>query len=142
MRTTHDGRDTREPYPLEEPELSIGDVVGRLTSELGALINAHVRLAKIEVVEDAKKAGRGAGMMGGGAVAGWIALLILSMAAGFGLAEALEPWLAFLIVGAVWALIAAVLLTRGKKEFDEVEPAPEATMEEIEKDKEWMKRQP
>jgi hypothetical protein len=77
-------------------------------------------------------------MVGGGAIAGWIAALILSLAAAWGLAEVMDTWLAFLVVGLVWAIAAAVLLTTGKKALKEVEPMPKETIKELEKDKEWI----
>jgi uncharacterized membrane protein YqjE len=131
-------KDPAEPYPLDEPEKSLGDLVGELTHEFGELVTDHLRLARIEIVEELKKAGRGAGMVGGGAIAGWIAALILSLAAAWGLAEVMDTWLAFLVVGLVWAIAAAVLLTTGKKALKEVEPMPKETIKELEKDKEWI----
>ena len=131
-------RDTAEPYPLDEPDKSLGDLVGELTQQFGELVTDHLRLARVEIVEDLKDAGRGAGMVGGGAVAGWIAALILSMAAAWGLAEAMETWLAFLVVGVVWAVAAAVLLSTGKKALKDVDPMPTETIHELEKDKQWI----
>jgi uncharacterized membrane protein YqjE len=131
-------RDPAEPYPLDEPEKSLGDLVGELTRDFGQLVTDHIRLARVEIVDDLKKAGRGAGMMGGGAIAGWIAALILSLAAAWGLAEAVDTWLAFLIVGAVWLIVAGVLVTTGKKALEEVDPVPTETIRELEKDKQWI----
>jgi uncharacterized membrane protein YqjE len=130
--------DSGEPYPLDEPEKSLGDLVGELTHEFGELVTDHLRLARVEIVDDLKKAGRGAGMMGAGAIAGWIAALILSLAAAWALAETVDTWLAFLIVGVVWVAAAAVLVKTGKKALDEVDPVPTETMRELEKDKQWI----
>jgi uncharacterized membrane protein YqjE len=131
-------KDTAEPYPLDEPEKSLGDLVGELTHQFGELVTDHLRLAKIEIVDELKDAGRGAGIVGGGAIAGWIAALILSMAAAWGLAEAMDTWLAFLVVGLVWAIAAAVLFTTGKKALQQVDPIPKETIHELEKDKQWI----
>lgn len=133
--------DGNEPYELKEPDKSIGDLAGRLTSELGALFNDHLQLAKVEIVEDLKKAGRGAGLMGGAAVAGWIAALVLSFALAWGLAELMDTWIAFVIVGALWAIGAALMASMGKKALDEVDPVPTETVHELERDKEWISEQ-
>lgn len=138
MTTSHD---ERSDHRLEEPDTSLGELTSRLTNELGQLVKTHIELAKEETRGEIKTAGRAAGMLAGGALAALLALLLLSMAAAWGLAEVMDPGLAFLIVGAVWAAAAAALFVIGRKRIAEVEPAPTATMEEIEEDKQWLKKQ-
>ncbi|CAN5881462.1 hypothetical protein BH23ACT5_BH23ACT5_19900 [soil metagenome] len=141
MRDMTDPREVAEPYPLEEPDKSLGDLAGRLSHEVGELISDHLRLVRVEVVEDLKKAGRGAGMLGGGAVAGWIAALLLSLAAAWGLAEVMAVWLAFLVVAVVWLVTAGILIVTGKKALEEIDPVPTETLHELERDKEWISEQ-
>lgn len=138
-RGAHNG--DRKPYPLEEPDTSLGDLVGRLSGEIGGLLSDHMQLAREEMKRDAKKAGRGAGLMGGAGVGGWIAALLLSLALAWGLAELMPTWVAFLIVGVVWAIAAAVMGLIGKKQLDQVSPVAPETMEELERDKQWFSRQ-
>lgn len=133
------------PFPTapEEPEIhptdqSLGDLAGHLTNEIGALFSDHVQLARMEITDDLKQAGKGAGMMGGAAAAGWIAALLLSMAAAWGLAEFVATWIAFLIVGVVWAIAAAILALRGRRQLRETDLRPEATIDEISQDREWI----
>ncbi len=132
---------TDERYRIEQPDKSLGDLVGELTSEISELVTSHVELAKAEVRQDARDAARAGGMFGGAGVAALVALLMLSAAAAWGLAEVMEPGWAFLIVGAVWAVAAAVLGLTGKKELDEMNPGPQQTMEEIKEDRQWLKTQ-
>lgn len=108
---------------------------------MSALVNDHIQLARAEMMEEAKKAGRGAGLMGGAGVAGWIAALILSLALAWGLAEFMPTWAAFLIVGAIWAIVATVMGLAGKKQLDRVGPVAPETMNEVRKDKEWLNKQ-
>ena len=69
-------------------------------------MQSHIQLAKEEIVTELKQAGRGAGLVGGAALAGWIALLLLSFAAAWGLSELVESvWAGFLVVGLVWAVM-------------------------------------
>jgi hypothetical protein len=42
---------------VEEPDASIGDLVGRLTSDMGILVRDHVQLAKEEIKVEVKEAG-------------------------------------------------------------------------------------
>lgn len=130
------------PYPVDEPDQSVGDLVGKLTSDFGSLVQSHIQLAKEEIVTELKQAGRGAGLVGGAALAGWIALLLLSIASAWGLAELLDSvWLGFLVVGVVWAVIAAALFINGRQTLQEIEPIPRQTMNELEEDKKWLTEQ-
>jgi uncharacterized membrane protein YqjE len=130
-----------EPYPLAEPEASLGELVGRVAGDMGVMIRDHIELAKEEITAEVKKAGTGAGLVGGGAVAAWTGVLLVSFAAAWALALALETWLAFLIVGLVWLGVAGIMALAGRKELSEMDPRPEQTMKEIEKDKQWLKEQ-
>jgi uncharacterized membrane protein YqjE len=90
---------TDERYRIEHPDKSLGDLVSELTSEFSALVSSHVALAKAELKQDIRDAGKAGGMFGGAGMAALIALLMLSSAAAWGLAEVMEPGWAFLIVG-------------------------------------------
>lgn len=132
---------SEERYPIEQPDKSVGDLVGELSTEFSALISSHVELAKAEIRSDAKDAGMAGGMFGGAGAAALIALLLLSSAAAWGLAEVMEPGWAFLIVGALWTVIAAVLALTGKRKLDDLNPGPQQTMNELKEDKQWLKQQ-
>ncbi len=128
-------------YRIEQPDKSLGDLVSELTSEFSDLVTSHVALAKAEIKQDARDAGKAGGMFGGAGMAALIALLMLSAAAAWGLAEVMEPGWAFLIVGVLWAIVAAILALSGKKELDHMDPGPRKTMEEIKEDQQWLKTQ-
>jgi hypothetical protein len=130
-----------EPYPLIEPETSLGDLVGRVAGDLGLLVRDHIELAKEEVVAEARQAGKGVGLLGGGAIAAWTGALLLSFAAAWALALELETWLAFLIVGLLWLGAAAVMAVVGRKELSDVDLTPHQALNEIERDKQWLKEQ-
>ena len=105
-------------------------------------MQSHIQLAKEEIVTELKQAGRGAGLVGGAALAGWIALLLLSFAAAWGLSELVESvWAGFLVVGLVWAVIAVALFINGRQTLQEIEPMPRQTLNELEEDKKWLTEQ-
>jgi uncharacterized membrane protein YqjE len=124
----------------EAQESSLGALVSQLTSDFSHLVSTQVQLAKVEIKEEVARAGKGAGLMTGAGLAGYLALLLLSFAAAWGLDEAMPSGLAFLIVGLAWALIAGVLYTTGRKQIDRVRLPPQ-TKASIEEDIEWAKRQ-
>jgi uncharacterized membrane protein YqjE len=127
------------PYRIEEPDRSLGDLVGDLTAETSRLLSDHVELAKREIRADMRDAAQVAASLGAAAVVGIVALVTLSLAAGWALAEVMAPGWAFLIVGAVWALIAAVLGMAGKRKIDQMDPGPRATIDELKEDQQWLK---
>ena len=79
-------------------------------------------------------------MIGAGGLVGYLALLLLLLAAAWGIAEVLEPWAGLLIVGVVTAIVAAVLITTGRKKLAAVEAAPN-TIETLQEDVQWAKQQ-
>ncbi|WP_375431046.1 phage holin family protein [uncultured Friedmanniella sp.] len=91
-------------------EQGVGDIVKSITDDVKLLVRDEIALAKAELVPAAKNAGIGAGMFGAAGYFAICALSVLYFAAAFGLvALGLSEWLAFLIVGVVLLLIAAVL---------------------------------
>ncbi|WP_328523180.1 phage holin family protein [Kribbella sp. NBC_00359] len=118
---------------------SVGQLVSQLTTDLGQLTRQELALAKAELQAEAKKAGKGAGMLGGAAFAGWMVALFLSLTVMWALDEAMDLIWAALIVAAIWAVVAAVLATTGRKELQEVNPKPDQTVESLKEDAKWLK---
>jgi uncharacterized membrane protein YqjE len=130
--------DATEPI---EPDASMGELLSRITDDFGQLVRTHVELAKVEVKEEVARAGKGAGMLTAGAVSGLLALTLLSFALAWGLAEIMEPGWAFLIVGLIWAAVAATLALVGRKELQAVNPVPPVTKQTVQEDVRWAKEQ-
>ncbi|MET0844068.1 MAG: phage holin family protein, partial [Mycetocola sp.] len=63
---------------------SLGQLLGEVSKDISTLFRQEVELAKAELSESAKKAGKGAGMFGGAGVAGLMALVFLSVALWWG----------------------------------------------------------
>ncbi|ROR65382.1 phage holin family protein [Agrococcus jenensis] len=105
---------------------SIGDIVGDLMQDVSALMRDEIALAKAEGIEQAKRAGKGAGMLGGAGYAGHLVVLFLSLTLMFVLGDLLDHlgWGA-LIVAIIWAVVALVLFLQGRKALKQVEPMPE-----------------
>jgi hypothetical protein len=120
---------------------SVGELVSQLTSDLGQLTRQELALAKAELQLEARKAGKGAGMLGGAAFAGWMTALFVSLTAMWALDKAMDLIWAALIVAVVWAVVAVVLAAKGRKELQEVNPKPDQTVESLKEDAKWLKTQ-
>jgi uncharacterized membrane protein YqjE len=137
MATTDTPPSATEPIA---PEKDLSELVSELTTDIGNLVSTHIELAKVEIKEEVKKAGLGAGLLSGAGIAALFTLLLLSFAAAWGLSEIVPEGVAFLIVGVVVGVVAWVLITMGRKKIAEVQPVPQ-TMEELKDDARWVRQQ-
>ena len=86
---------------------SIGELVKDLASETSTLVRQEIDLAKAEMAERGKQAGKGAGMLGAAALVGLLAAGALTACLIAVLDLAMATWLAALIVTVVFGAIAA-----------------------------------
>ena len=120
---------------------SLGEIVSDVTQDLTTLIRQEIDLAKTELKEEATKAGKGAGLLGGAGLAGYFAVLFLSTTLMFVLDEFLELWLAALIVTVLWAVATAALAVIGKKRLKDSQPQLPQTQQTLKEDVQWAKAQ-
>jgi uncharacterized membrane protein YqjE len=120
----------------------VGELLKELSSQTTTLVRQELELAKAEMAEKGKQAGLGAGMFGGAGIFGLLALASLTTCVIAALATGMEVWVAALIVGAVYAGIAAVLAVAGRQKTREATPpAPEQAIESTKEDVQWAKTQ-
>jgi hypothetical protein len=105
--------------------VSVGTLLSDVASDLSLLMRQEIELAKAELRESATQAGQAAGMFSGAAMAGHLALLFLSVAAWWGLGQAMDNlgWSA-VVVAVVWAVIAAVLTSTARRRMKNVTGLP------------------
>jgi uncharacterized membrane protein YqjE len=120
------------------PEPTLGELVAGMTADVGTLVRKEMELAKAEIREEAKTTGKAAGMLGAAGIAGHFALFFVSMALAWGLTEIMPEGFAFLLVGVLYAIAAAVLATKGKERMQAVRP-PEQTIETVKEDVQWAR---
>jgi MFS family permease len=128
--------------PDELHERPIGDLVKQLAGQTSTLVRHELDLAKAELSEKGRVAGQGAGLLGGAAYAGLLAGGALTAGAILALDEALDAWLAALIVAVVLGAVAALLALRGRDRMRAAAPpVPQQTVETVKEDVEWAKTQ-
>jgi hypothetical protein len=109
----------------EALERTLGQLVADATHDISSIMRSEVALAKAEIRADAKKAGVGAGMFAVAGTLAFLALILLVIAAAYGLVAAgLAPWLAFLIVAVVLLAVGAILVLVGKRSIDSLQGKP------------------
>lgn len=100
---------------------------------MSTLMRQEVELAKVELKQSATRAGKGAGMFAGAALAGYFVLLFLSITLWLALAELVGLGWSALIITVIWAIVAAILALRGRTEMRKIKGMPQTseTLQEI-----------
>jgi hypothetical protein len=119
---------------------SLGELVATATRDLSQLIHKEVELAKTELAQEAKRAGVGAGFLGGAGAIGLYALFFLSFAGAFGIAEGgdVPIWAGFLCIGGLLGGVAGLLALLGVGKLVKVK-APTRTIRTVKDDVAWAK---
>ncbi|WP_068927543.1 phage holin family protein [Planobispora rosea] len=123
--------------PAEPP--SLGQLISEIGEDMSRLFRQEVELAKAEIRQEAVKAGKAAGLLGGAGFAGYMTALLVTLAVMFGLGNVMDLGWAALIVAVVWAVIGAVLFVNGRKRMQQVSPKPEQTIETLKEDAQWAR---
>lgn len=122
-----------------EPPRSVGEIVADISADMTRLVRQELDLAKAEVKQEVAKVGKGAGMLGGAGLAGYFAVLFVSVALMYLLDNVLPVELAALIVAVLWGVAAAVLAARGRREIRAANVALPTTQQTLKEDAQWAK---
>lgn len=116
------------------------EVVASLIANLQALLKTQFELLKLEVTGIAKDKGIAVGLFIGAGLFGFFVLAFVGVTGAHALALVLPLWAAWLIVTAVYLLIAVVLALVGVKLMKRP-VKPERTQQELETLKTWAQEQ-
>ncbi len=120
-------------------EPTVGQLVANASRDLSALVRSEIKLAQAELKASAQAVGVGAGMFGFAAFLGLLAIVLLSIAAAYGLVAAgLHPAIAFLIIAGAYLLIAAILVFVGIRQVKKAK-GPERAIETSKESVETLK---
>jgi uncharacterized membrane protein YqjE len=120
-------------------DASFGELFKKLSAETSELIRQEMTLARAELTEKGKEAGKGAGLFGGAGVVGLLAAGALTAAIILVLATFLPDWVAALIVAVVYGAIAGILALTGKNKVQEATPPVERTQQSVKADVQTVK---
>lgn len=123
---------------------ALPDMFRHLAGEISSMLSLQIALLKAEVVDGIKGYSKGGAMLLAAAVPAVMTVLFLEIALGFFLA-ALFPLslpiaygLGFAIVMLLNAIVAGVLVWMGVKQFRKHSLVPKRSIEELERDKQWL----
>ena len=112
------------------------------------LVNSQLALFKVEIKEEANAYARGAAMIGVGAVVATIGFALLNVAIAFGVstlfaqANFSQPAsyaLGFVVTGLFYLLVGGIVVIAMKNRLAKRELVPPMTVQELRKDKQWLK---
>jgi hypothetical protein len=119
---------------------SLGELVAVATRDLSLLVHKEIELAKTEISGELKRAGIGAGLLGGAGFVGFFALLMLSVSGALAIADGgdIPLWAGFLCMGALYGGGAGLFALLGLGQVVRIGP-PKRTIRTVKADLEWAK---
>jgi uncharacterized membrane protein YqjE len=136
--------------PAQGTDETLPDLIGRLADDLGTLLDTKLNLLKVEIKEDLSAYTQQAMMMGVGGVIAAVGFALLNVAVAFlisvlfentSLSQPVRYGLGFVITALLYLLIGGVIIFRAKDKMAKQTPLPDRSLKELEKDKEWIKRE-
>jgi uncharacterized membrane protein YqjE len=129
-------------------------LLGRLGDDVMRLVDTKLSLVKVELKEDASFYARNGAFTAVGAMIALIGFALVNVAIAFfistlfandgGVAERFTPTsygLGFLITGILYVVIGGVIVLVMKNRLAAYNPVPTTTLDEIRKDKQWLKNE-
>jgi uncharacterized membrane protein YqjE len=120
---------------------SIGQLVSEVTDQIGTLVRKQLEMAVVELRDELRRAVKAGGMLSGGAVSGYLALLFASLALAWALDSKMPRPVAFFTVAVLHGLAAGALLRLAQQEVEQVDPVAKQTVESLKDNLEWAKAQ-
>jgi hypothetical protein len=122
-----------------DDDRSVGQLLGDVTKDLQALLRKELELAKAETKEELQRAGAAGKRFGVAALSGYLAVVMLSFAAAWGLTAVMPTGWAFFTVGMAFGVVAAAMALQGRRQLHEFHPVPEETVDTLKEDVQWLK---
>jgi uncharacterized membrane protein YqjE len=129
---------------------SLPTLFSRLGEDVMVLFNSQLALFKVEVKEEANAYARGITMIAIGAVIATIGFALLNIAIAlavstlFAQANFSQPTsyaLGFVVTGGFYVLVGAIVVMLMKNRLAKQELVPQRTVQELRKDKQWLKNE-
>ena len=141
---------TTRPATMAAENESLPTLISRLGEDLMDLVNSQLALLKVEIKEEANTYARGAAMIAFGAAVAVVGFALLNVAIAFAVstlfaqANFSQPAsyaLGFVVTGGFYLLVGAIVVLVVKNRLTKQNLVPKRTVQELRKDKEWLKNE-
>jgi uncharacterized membrane protein YqjE len=129
---------------------SLPTLFSRLGDDVMQLFDTKLSLLKVELKEEANAFARAGAMIAVGGIIAAIGFALLNVALAFAIAtffadadlsQAAKYAIGFVTAGVLYLLVGAILISTMKKRLAKQNLVPDRTVEELRKDKQWLKNE-
>ena len=138
------------PASTPRSDESLPSLFGRLGDDVMQLFDTKLSLLKVEIKEEANEYARDGIMIAVGGIIAAIGFALLNVALAFGistlfantdLSQPARYAIGFVSAGALYLIVGAIIVTSMKKRLAKQSLVPDRTVEELRKDKQWLKNE-
>jgi uncharacterized membrane protein YqjE len=129
---------------------SLPTLFSRLGDDVMQLFDTKLSLLKVEIKEEANAYARGGIMIGVGGIIAAIGFALLNVALAFGISTLFAETnfsqparyaIGFVTAGLLYLIVGTILISAMKKKLAKQTLVPDRTVEELRKDKQWLKNE-
>jgi uncharacterized membrane protein YqjE len=129
---------------------SLPTLFSRLGDDVMQLFDTKLSLLKVEIKEEANAYARGGIMIGVGGIIAAIGFALLNVALAFGISTLFAETnfsqparyaIGFVTAGLLYLIVGTILISAMKKKLAKQNLVPDRTVEELRKDKQWLKNE-
>ena len=138
------------PEVIQKSDESLPSLVSRLGDDVMQLFDTKLSLLKVELKEEANEYARDGIMIAAGGILATIGFALLNVALAFGIstlfatADLSQPAkyaIGFVAAGLLYLIVGGVIILAMKKRLAKQSLVPDRTVEELRKDKQWLKNE-
>ena len=141
---------SRELTSRTDNNESLPVLVGRLGDDVMQLFDTKISLLKVEIKEEVNAVAKSGALIAAGGIIAAIGFALLNVAIAFGistlfagtdLSQPAQYAIGFLTTGLLYLIVGAIIVTTMKNRLAKQHLVPDRTVEELRKDKQWLKNE-
>jgi uncharacterized membrane protein YqjE len=141
---------SRALTPKTDNNESLPGLVGRLGDDVMQLFDTKISLLKVEMKEEVSAVAKSGALIAAGGIIAAIGFALLNVAIAFGistlfaetdLSQPAQYAIGFVITGLLYLIVGAIIVTAMKNRLAKQHLVPDRTVEELRKDKQWLKNE-
>jgi uncharacterized membrane protein YqjE len=150
MATSATSATALTPTVVQKSDESLPALIGRLGDDVMQLFDTKLSLLKVELKEEATEYARGAILIAAGGIIAAIGFALLNVALAFGistlfaaanLSQAAKYAIGFVTAGVLYLIVGSIIVISMKNRLAKQTLVPDRTVEELRKDKQWLKKE-
>lgn len=141
---------SRALTPKTDNNESLPALVGRLGDDVMQLFDTKISLLKVEIKEEVSAVAKSGALIAAGGIIAAIGFALLNVAIAFGistlfagtnLSQPAQYAIGFLVTGLLYLIVGAIIVTAMKNRLAKQHLVPDRTVEELRKDRQWLKNE-